>query len=225
MAHLTYKTVFSPFKRREAKAIVAYYRTLHDISRPSNFSLEDAVILGELENRLENLIQSNFGEEGEGGAFLRLCGRSPKDGEPKDPKKMLTKYREELGVLVEKGKEEDVDTKLMAIYRVPVLRAGSGEEAMHLLLSSERVYSDLIDWLDYGEPEQVFFFFFFFFFSFLFFFLFFSFLFLFFSFSFLFFSFSFLSFFLFSLFKSLSGRPSRMEPLPSPRLRVPSLCP
>lgn len=26
---------------------------------------------------------------------------------------------------------------------------------MNLLLTSERVYADMIDWLDYGEPEQI----------------------------------------------------------------------
>ena len=151
--HLTYKTIFSPFQRKEAKAIVAYYRTLHDIARPADFSSKDAHVLEELEQRLDHLIQTNFG--GKGGAFLRLCGRSPKDGEPENPKRMLTKYHEELERLVEGGRERDVDTKMMAIYRVPVMRVGGGEEAMHMLLSSERVYSDLIDWLDYGEPEQV----------------------------------------------------------------------
>ena len=35
------------------------------------------------------------------------------------------------------------------------LRVTSGSQAMSLLLTSERVFSDMLDWLHYGEPEQV----------------------------------------------------------------------
>ena len=35
------------------------------------------------------------------------------------------------------------------------MKVTSAEEAMSMLLSSERVYSDMIDWLKYGEPEQI----------------------------------------------------------------------
>lgn len=38
---------------------------------------------------------------------------------------------------------------------VPVLRVSCGAEAMSLLLSSERVFTDCHDWIKYGEPEQV----------------------------------------------------------------------
>jgi hypothetical protein len=39
--------------------------------------------------------------------------------------------------------------------RVNWLRVTSGKDAMSLLLTSERVFADMIDWLHYGEPEQV----------------------------------------------------------------------
>jgi len=39
--------------------------------------------------------------------------------------------------------------------QVPLLRVLTGAEAMSLLLSSERVFTDCHDWIMYGEPEQV----------------------------------------------------------------------
>lgn len=44
---------------------------------------------------------------------------------------------------------------MQAIAKIGWLRVTTGKEAMSLLLTSERVYTDMIDWLKYGEPEQV----------------------------------------------------------------------
>ena len=45
--------------------------------------------------------------------------------------------------------------KMIAIARTPLLNVSSGADAMSLLLTSERVYSDLLDWTRFGEPEQI----------------------------------------------------------------------
>jgi hypothetical protein len=57
----------------------------------------------------------------------------------------------------ERSKEEEGNLKMVAIGRSTPswLKVKSGEEAMNLLLTSERVYADMIDWLNFGEPEQV----------------------------------------------------------------------
>jgi hypothetical protein len=47
------------------------------------------------------------------------------------------------------------NTKLLAIARTPWLCITSADEAMNLLLTSERAYTDMIDWSYYGEPEQL----------------------------------------------------------------------
>jgi hypothetical protein len=44
---------------------------------------------------------------------------------------------------------------MRAIGQVGVQRCTTGSEVMALLLSSERVYSDMLDWLWFGEPEQI----------------------------------------------------------------------
>jgi hypothetical protein len=56
-----------------------------------------------------------------------------------------------------RSKEEEGNLKMVAIGRSTPswLKVKSGEEAMNLLLTSERVYADMIDWLNFGEPEQV----------------------------------------------------------------------
>ena len=110
-----------------------------------------------LEARLDGLLQNDpsFARHG---AFLRLCGRSPKDGEPTDPLVRDKIWQSYLTALHDETKEEtDHDNaRVAAIARIPsYLRVKTGAEAMALLLTSERVFSDMLDWLHYGEPEQL----------------------------------------------------------------------
>lgn len=58
--------------------------------------------------------------------------------------------------MLEKDKLPDnANTRAGALSRVHLLRVTSGAEALSLILSSERVFVDLRDWLEFGEPEQV----------------------------------------------------------------------
>jgi len=51
---------------------------------------------------------------------------------------------------------EDGNARVAAISHTPsYLRVTSGAEAMALLLTSERVFSDTLDWIHYGETEQI----------------------------------------------------------------------
>jgi gamma-glutamylcyclotransferase (GGCT)/AIG2-like uncharacterized protein YtfP len=50
---------------------------------------------------------------------------------------------------------DNANTKMIAIARTPYLKVRSGADAMSLMLSSERLYSDLLDWIRFGEPEQI----------------------------------------------------------------------
>ena len=87
---------------------------------------------------------------------MRLCGRSPKDAEPLQREAVFKKYEQELKDLVEKqGAELNAMTKLRAIARVNYLGVPTGKDAMSLLLTSERVFTDLHDWIKWGEPDQV----------------------------------------------------------------------
>mmetsp|Transcript_16301 Transcript_16301/g.24567 ORF Transcript_16301/g.24567 Transcript_16301/m.24567 type:complete len:588 (-) Transcript_16301:62-1825(-) len=150
VSEYTFQTIFIPLTRSEAYAIKAY----HDISWrkiQKSFTKNEILILKNLEININNTIQSYFKH----GAFVRLCGRSPKDGEPLHREHVLPEYESHLESLVKSGMELSSTTKMMAIARTSWLKVHSGAAVMSLLLTSERVYADIIDWLRFGEPEQV----------------------------------------------------------------------
>lgn len=162
----TFPTVFLPLRRSEAAAIVGF----HDMSWRSVRSAltrAEVSVLDALECRLDAALAKSHNFKTHG-AFLRLCGRSPKDGEPTDPtvrQRIWASYQQALERLVEEkrttgGKGEEVlvdgNTRLAAVAETESwLRVCSGADAMSLLLTSERVFSDMRDWLHHGEPEQL----------------------------------------------------------------------
>lgn len=96
--------------RREAQAIVFYYQTRNTIKRERDFNNEDANVLRftcfknsykrDLENHIHGVVKQKFGTNG---AFLRLCGRSPKDAEPLDKNDVFKRYSDELEKLKKEG--------------------------------------------------------------------------------------------------------------------------
>jgi gamma-glutamylaminecyclotransferase len=146
----TFPTMFIPLTVSEAYAIVHYQDTR--FNKRLRLTVQDVKILRNLEKRIDNVLKkSTFSS----GAFLRLCGRSPKDADPLDRSQVLAKYKKDLTDLLENGAPEGANTKLRAIAKSNYLCVHSGAEAMNLLLTSERVFTDLHDWIRYGEPEQV----------------------------------------------------------------------
>ena len=81
----TFDTVFLPLRRREAIAIIHFYQTRYiknsATSTPS-LTLYDIQILHSLESAISDLLSDPNREFRVHGAFMRLCGRSPKDAEP-----------------------------------------------------------------------------------------------------------------------------------------------
>ena len=145
----TYFTKFRPLTIPEAKSLMAYYE--RRFMERKLFTKNDVKILENLENDLDKKIKKYFPN----GAFLRLCGRSPKDAEPLDIDKLRENYKKNYNSLLEQGFKDEANTKLIAISRVNWMRVSNGKEAMSLLLTSERVFTDLHDWILYGEPEQI----------------------------------------------------------------------
>jgi len=141
-----------PLRVSEAAAII-HYQESRFMSR-GELNLDDVQRLEELETRLDMALQSG---EYPDGAFLRLCGRSPKDGDPLSHATVREAYKEELRRVRLEASEEEDETQVAyrAVLRVPWMRVTSGEAAMSLLLTSERVFADLVDWLKFGEPEQI----------------------------------------------------------------------
>jgi hypothetical protein len=52
------------------------------------------------------------------GAFVRLCGRSPKDGDPLNPQEIYRRYMREVNLLLEDGHENTPNTQFVAFSRV-----------------------------------------------------------------------------------------------------------
>jgi len=114
-----------------------------------NLTKEDVHVLRKLEERLDRAMEKHFPDR-EKGTFLRLCGRSPKDAEPMPARheQVRQTYQMELDRLLEAGEELCANTKLRAVGRIPSwLRVSSGADAMSLLLTSERVFADMHDWI------------------------------------------------------------------------------
>eukprot|EP01117_Protostelium_nocturnum_P014823 TRINITY_DN5682_c0_g1_i1.p1 TRINITY_DN5682_c0_g1~~TRINITY_DN5682_c0_g1_i1.p1 ORF type:complete len:514 (+),score=167.70 TRINITY_DN5682_c0_g1_i1:126-1667(+) len=146
---VTFSTEFFPLTRTEAQSVLAYQDTRYRGKK--RLTTRDVRNLNALEERLDVEIKRHFPE----GAFMRLCGRSPKDGDPYDRQSLRDSYDRELGKLVDSGEELNANTKLRAVARVSWLGVSNGKDAMSLLLTSERVFADLHDWIRWGEPEQV----------------------------------------------------------------------
>eukprot|EP01127_Copromyxa_protea_P007708 TRINITY_DN1761_c0_g1_i1.p1 TRINITY_DN1761_c0_g1~~TRINITY_DN1761_c0_g1_i1.p1 ORF type:complete len:501 (+),score=66.35 TRINITY_DN1761_c0_g1_i1:92-1594(+) len=153
VAQFTFPSYFLPLTRQEARAMINMYQT--SILRRKWLRLEDVDVLRNLEQRLEEVFQKHF--QGKS-AFMRLCGRSPKDADPLDPEDILAEYEDQLADLVKKNPDmdpTDPNTRFVAFTKVNWMKVRNAREVMNLLLTSERVHVDMDDWLRYGEPEQI----------------------------------------------------------------------
>lgn len=151
VADITFRTTFIPLKRAEAEAIRAYHDVSWRHTRPS-LSPQEKTSLVDVERSINEHLEKNF--QGQP-AFIRLCGRSPKDGDPLDRDKVWNTYTRNLAKQASNPEEPSLLDKMLAIAHTPLLCINSGAEAMALILSSERVYADILDWLRFGEPEQI----------------------------------------------------------------------
>ncbi len=143
--------MFIPLTIHEAKAIESFHNVSWRHFKKELLESEIATL-----QKLEEALDRQIKAFPNSCAFLRLCGRSPKDGEPLDRDSIQHNYATELESLVkDQGLPCNGNTKMIAISRTSTLKVRCGREAMSLLLTSERVYSDMLDWIKYGEPEQV----------------------------------------------------------------------
>eukprot|EP01038_Epipyxis_sp_PR26KG_P016641 gene16641-22741_t len=152
----TFRSIFIPIKVEEAKAIQSFsnvsWRNVKD-----KLDKREVNCLKELEATIDAELSSHFADNnGNVNGFIRLCGRSPKDGEPLHREKVYNIYQMELNRLVnDEGYQLNANTKMIALTKTSTLHVSNGAEAISLLLTSERVYAEMIDWLRFGEPEQI----------------------------------------------------------------------
>ena len=152
---ITFKTYFIPLKYREAEAILNfnYYRNK---GQKDKFTKEDTKILRNLQKKVDYFFETY--DDLKNGAMFRLSGRSGKDMDYYDNEKIMALYEENLEKVSKKlGKEKtDVNTKYVAITTLMNrFKVNNGKDVLNVLLTSERLFLDLKDWLNHGGREQM----------------------------------------------------------------------
>ena len=152
---ITFKTYFIPLKYREAEAILNYnfYRNKN---MKDKFTKEDTKILKNLQKKVDYFFETY--DDLKNGAMFRLSGRSGKDMDYYDNKKIMALYEENLEKVSKKlGKDKtDLNTKYVAITTLMNrFKVNNGKDVLNVLLTSERLFLDLKDWLNHGGREQM----------------------------------------------------------------------
>ena len=154
----TFKTYFIPLEIEDAKAMSNFYeeKFLSNNKDSNKLTYEDIKRIKDLENKIQNIIDSNPNLKSKG-SFVRLSGRSPKDGEPYDSKKIKNNYDNNL-IKFEKIynlKKDSPQLKVLSYLRSNHLKSDNAKEALNLLLTSERIHLDLKDWIKEGGKEML----------------------------------------------------------------------
>ena len=152
---ITFKTYFIPLKYREAEAILNFnfYRNKN---MKDKFTKEDTKVLRNLQKKVDYFFETY--DDLKNGAMFRLSGRSGKDMDYYDNKKIMALYEENLEKVSKKlGKDKtDINTKYVAITTLMNrFKVNSGKDVLNVLLTSERLFLDLKDWLNHGGREQM----------------------------------------------------------------------
>jgi hypothetical protein len=153
LKQFTFRSDVLPITPPTARAMVKFYQHYFNIKH--DLTREDVQLLKELEENIESSIRSiNKQVGGNNGVFVRMSNRSPKDGAvllPKD-KTIASIYETAL-----KGiDEDDNNNKMVAIcdVQMQLLRCTESKQVLNLLLTSERVYADLLLALDCQEASK-----------------------------------------------------------------------
>ena len=152
---ITFKTYFIPLKYREAEAVLNF-NYFKNKGKKEKFTKEDIEILKNLEKKVDHYFETH--EDLKNGAMFRLSGRSGKDMDYYDNKKIYGLYEENIEkVAKEYGTDKtDINTKYVAITTLMNrFKVNSGKDVLNVLLTSERLFLDLKDWLNHGGREQM----------------------------------------------------------------------
>jgi D123 len=151
----TFYTEFVSLSPALAEAFVHYYRTRYN-SKPL-LTVADLRLIESMQDQLkQKIFNPNKNRFQANGSFIRLSSRSPKDGTPLDAQALIRSYQKELNMLQAKHPEEcdtaegRANMQLIAYSNAQFqcLRVTNELEALNLILSSERVFIDLLEALD-----------------------------------------------------------------------------
>jgi hypothetical protein len=151
----TFYTEFIPISPLIAQAFVNYYQTRYNSKQLLNSN--DLQLIQSIQNQLkQQIFNSKTNKFQINGSFIRLSSRSPKDGNPLDSQILIQHYHQELNTLQIKYPDEYDSAKGKANMQLIAygyaqfhsLKIMNEYEALNLILSSERVFIDLLNALD-----------------------------------------------------------------------------
>ena len=152
---ITFKTYFIHIRYCEAEAIINFYN--YRIKRQKNaFTSKDTKILLELQNKIDYYFKTY--DDLKNGAMFRLTGRSGKDMDYYNNEEIYQNFLDNLEKISKKyGKEKtDPNTRYIAITTLMNrFKVNNGKDVLNILLTSQRLFLDMKDWLSHGGKEQI----------------------------------------------------------------------
>eukprot|EP01112_Ceratiomyxa_fruticulosa_P011216 TRINITY_DN302_c1_g1_i3.p1 TRINITY_DN302_c1_g1~~TRINITY_DN302_c1_g1_i3.p1 ORF type:complete len:434 (-),score=73.12 TRINITY_DN302_c1_g1_i3:1008-2309(-) len=152
----TFKTTFIPLTLGMGQSFVHHFQQ-YALDRKGSFTEVDQRNILLMTELIDTVIQNEMN----GSAFVRLSTRSPKDAALSNTDNFRKLVFEELKTLnggeTEPSNEQELaNNRLRAICKAGnhIMKISNGDEAMKLLLDSERIFRDLLNTLEcYGKRE------------------------------------------------------------------------
>ena len=150
---LTFNSYFIHLTHKEAESIVRYY--MYRYVKKKVFRTEDINNLINLEKKIDYYFETI--PDLKDGALFRCTGRSGKDGDSYDNSKIYNEYLSRIKKATNLPYEEitDVNLKYCCIPQYDHMKVTNGKELLSVLLTSERLYHDMKDWVIHGGREQI----------------------------------------------------------------------
>ncbi|UJR17094.1 hypothetical protein I4U23_003991 [Adineta vaga] len=151
----TFPTEFISISSSLAQAFVNFYQTR--FMSKTSLTLNDIQLIQSIQHQLKEQIFNSKTFQ-----FIRLSARSPKDGKPLDSKKIHQFYQQKLHELQVQYPDEyqsikgKANIQTMAFYYAQFhsLKVTDEIQALNLILTSERIYYDLIEILDCQQVKE-----------------------------------------------------------------------
>ena len=152
---VTFNTYFIHIRYCEAEAIINFYN--YRVKRDKNaFTSNDTKILLELQEKIDYYFKTY--EDLKNGAMFRLTGRSGKDLDYYDNKIIYDLYLKNLSKISKKynKSENDPNTRYLSIITLMNrFKVNCAKDVLNILLTSQRLFLDMKDWLKHGGKEQI----------------------------------------------------------------------
>ncbi|ESO84439.1 hypothetical protein LOTGIDRAFT_176123, partial [Lottia gigantea] len=157
---ITFPSQFCEVKMKEAETFIKIFERLFRNLNPaqiakvdlwSKLEVEEHEIIDSLSQRLDVVLKDVISRSAEGFAFVKTSSRSPKDA-PMAMKRFGEVYKMFLNKLPEEKRQNEND-QIVALLQAAfeAMKVSTSKEVMQFMLSSERIYQDLLLALEIKE--------------------------------------------------------------------------